>query len=69
MRSYLPILLVLADWPLVYCALAVAIVDSLADRVSGTPRYVSLYHKLAWYNVCVTSEQKDTKKLAKSKQN
>ena len=44
MGSYLRLLLLLADWPLVRCSPAVAIViaDSLAGRVSGIPRYVRL---------------------------
>ena len=47
MVSYLLSLLVLADWPLARRSPAVAIADSLAGQVSGTPRYLGLQYNPA----------------------
>jgi len=43
MVSYLLLLLVLADWPLARRSPAVAIADSLAYFLSGTPQIERLY--------------------------
>ena len=47
MISYRLFLLVLANWPLARRSPAVAIADSLAGQVSGTPRYLGLQYNPA----------------------